>query len=397
MSQDASGIRFESSPSVIRVDDDDTQQDRALREEDVEQGPSPNAAPTPQLPDNYQRVDLDISVVSTVALAPSGARMGTPPPAARQSESEQQALPDFKDQTRSNSPGAAQQREKAALKDDSGPDFKDQVSSRGNRSDQLDEVHSSRGNISDQPDTTEHQAENPPSPSLVSGNLFRAHLVDDEDSIQTAVAMTFAVLLQRRSIITIAVVLLITAAIVGGVCGATGMCIRKVEVQADSPTNAPTTVALPEDTVDFVNNVTKSGRTLVYPPPSVPTAEELALQWLIETDPAIKTLDTLAGEVKLLQRYTLATLYFSTDGPSWTNSQGFLTDPDECNWQGIACDATGDHITELSLEVNNLRGTLPSDLAQLSLLAVFDVHANSLSGTIPDSLSTWQKLTMQVM
>lgn len=41
------------------------------------------------------------------------------------------------------------------------------------------------------------------------------------------------------------------------------------------------------------------------------------------------------------QRYGLLTLYYSTMGPTWTNSTGWLTDSSECTWFGVTCGAEG--------------------------------------------------------
>jgi hypothetical protein len=50
----------------------------------------------------------------------------------------------------------------------------------------------------------------------------------------------------------------------------------------------------------------------------------------------------------LLQRYSLASLYFSTGGPDWSVDVGWLTATSECTWQGINCVA-GVFATNLTL------------------------------------------------
>jgi len=53
---------------------------------------------------------------------------------------------------------------------------------------------------------------------------------------------------------------------------------------------------------------------------------------------------------QIMQRYQLATLYFSTNGENWTNNGNFLSADDECNWykEAVMCAEDG-RITEISL------------------------------------------------
>ena len=43
----------------------------------------------------------------------------------------------------------------------------------------------------------------------------------------------------------------------------------------------------------------------------------------------------------LLQRYILAILYYSTDGPNWKISTKWLSYSHECDWLGIICNENG--------------------------------------------------------
>jgi hypothetical protein len=72
-----------------------------------------------------------------------------------------------------------------------------------------------------------------------------------------------------------------------------------------------------------------------------------------------------------LQRYALATLYYSTEGNNWIASDAWLTNATECEWYSssqqpaLICDADR-NILELNLANNNLRGTIPAELALLA-------------------------------
>lgn len=85
------------------------------------------------------------------------------------------------------------------------------------------------------------------------------------------------------------------------------------------------------------------------------------------------------------ERAALVALYGATDGDaSWTNKTGWNGAPgSECAWFGIACDATGEHVTRIQLQGNRLTGTLP-DLSALASLRQFYVFNNELTGPIPD-------------
>ena len=72
----------------------------------------------------------------------------------------------------------------------------------------------------------------------------------------------------------------------------------------------------------------------------------------------------------LIQRYALASLYFSTTGDEWTTSSLWLTNSDECLWfttesEGDVCDSNGNYIN-IHLRGNNIGGTLPSEVLLLA-------------------------------
>ena len=63
------------------------------------------------------------------------------------------------------------------------------------------------------------------------------------------------------------------------------------------------------------------------------TAQGQAFHWLdsIDTETDVCTYPTV------VQRYTLAVLYYATDGASWSIQSGWLSDDNECNWFNISC------------------------------------------------------------
>ena len=65
-------------------------------------------------------------------------------------------------------------------------------------------------------------------------------------------------------------------------------------------------------------------------------------------------------------------LYDATDGANWDDNSGWLvTGSDECDWFGVTC--TGGIVTELDLHENNLDGTIPTEITDLSQLGKLDV------------------------
>ena len=59
-------------------------------------------------------------------------------------------------------------------------------------------------------------------------------------------------------------------------------------------------------------------------------------------------------ETDLTQRFVLATLYYNTDGPHWTNDDNWLEQIVPCTWYGVTC--AGNVVSTLDLENNELDG-----------------------------------------
>lgn len=138
--------------------------------------------------------------------------------------------------------------------------------------------------------------------------------------------------------------------------------------------------------------------------------QSLAFQWLL-TD--IEDQEYGYSETQLVQRYVLATLYYSTTGEGWTNNLGFLSNSSECSWEvsngyiptwygkmrrldnhDNACNDAGS-ITSLSLTSNDLSGTLPNELSLLTELRTFQFRGeSSIFGSLPTELGALTKLQL---
>jgi hypothetical protein len=87
----------------------------------------------------------------------------------------------------------------------------------------------------------------------------------------------------------------------------------------------------------------------------------------------------------------LVAFYNATDGPHWTSKPRWLQTSLPCYWAGVQC--TGGHVTYLKLVSNNLNGPVPLVLTSLPL-EVLDLSSNELVGTIPPELGNMTSLTV---
>ena len=121
---------------------------------------------------------------------------------------------------------------------------------------------------------------------------------------------------------------------------------------------------------------------------------------------------------RLLQRFGLATLYYSTDSDNWSNDGGWLKSTNECDWeiydyicsQESAVQAvylSSDNLfgripieiglltqlTHFELDYNQLTGPLPSEIGILTQLNDLSLYNNELTGSIPSELALLTQLT----
>ena len=181
----------------------------------------------------------------------------------------------------------------------------------------------------------------------------------------------------RRCVLITLAILLATATITGClVCGITGSCLARGDDRdksSESPKDKvlPLVLDLPEYTRDSLR--------------SYHTAQAKAFLWL-EKDPNI----LYYSETRKIQRFALATLYFSTKiAQNWTESTSWLDyDIHECFWfsrhaEGSSGTCEDDEYKRLVLPKNNLRGQLPPELTLLTSLVELDLSHNVLFGPIP--------------
>lgn len=200
--------------------------------------------------------------------------------------------------------------------------------------------------------------------------------------------------------------LVIAASATFAVCGP-DMCSKKKVTTATTTSRPPATSpplmlsARAQFIVDYINNITLTGRTLTYP--DYDTPEGRALAWLVDSsdnngESAINRTFFKPNDVSLRQRYALTTLWFQTPD-HFVNT--FLTTINntwgnpavhECDWYGVTCDRSTGRVEMLQLE-EIVRGGIPADLALLTGLIVLELSLSShLVGTIPSSLGRLDSL-----
>ena len=97
----------------------------------------------------------------------------------------------------------------------------------------------------------------------------------------------------------------------------------------------------------------------------------------------------------LSEREVLEVFYAETGGGSWSNSLNWSSNiPDATDLgtlHGVTVDSSG-RVLELRLDSNQLSGSIPEELGQLSSLSMLWLHNNQLTGTIPTELGNLTNL-----
>lgn len=124
-----------------------------------------------------------------------------------------------------------------------------------------------------------------------------------------------------------------------------------------------------------------------------------AMKWLAEEDPAERDFDA-ASPQEVKDRYRAALVYFSLNkGGEWRQQHGFLSADHICDWnngvegyafEGIRCEKG--EVVEMTLNINRLSGTIPTEIASFNNLETLDLGSNSVTGTIPSELAQLTEL-----
>lgn len=94
------------------------------------------------------------------------------------------------------------------------------------------------------------------------------------------------------------------------------------------------------------------------------------------------------------KREALVALYHATDGDHWTvNSNWLKGDPCDDAWYGIQCFNNNTQIYYIGLHHNNLVGSIPVEIGELTDITYLLMQGNKISGSIPVEISYMANLT----
>jgi Leucine-rich repeat (LRR) protein len=93
------------------------------------------------------------------------------------------------------------------------------------------------------------------------------------------------------------------------------------------------------------------------------------------------------------EKAALEDFYAFTNGASWTDSTNWLIgDPCDDSWHGVTCNG-GTTVWSLYLPSNNLDGSIPPAIGNLTSLTQLELRWNQLTGSIPASIGSLTGLT----
>ena len=199
--------------------------------------------------------------------------------------------------------------------------------------------------------------------------------------------------------LTIVALLTIAGVVVCGVCRGVDACSSLRRQQPQPPT---TTIFLTrEQAITDLINTNSYMKNIEQQPLSSSGSrpEELALHWLIHRDPLQLNIGNDVDDYRLLQRYSLLTLWFQGDtGTTCTDSTNWLIADDECTWAGIGCDSQQQQpgvVTAIRFFSKGLQGSISPELGLLTDLTEFDIGRNDLTGSsLPTSIGQWSNLRL---
>ncbi len=105
-----------------------------------------------------------------------------------------------------------------------------------------------------------------------------------------------------------------------------------------------------------------------------------------EPDPEPEPEPDLAKE-----RQALVDLYNSTGGDNWTDNTNWLSDKPVGEWYGVSTNKQG-YVIELNIVSNNLIGSLPESIGDLTYLNLLWLTAGDLTSSIPSTIGNLKNL-----
>ena len=229
---------------------------------------------------------------------------------------------------------------------------------------------------------------------ILGPTVYQGEVVNEETSRRR----TRNLKQQRILAVLFAAILLTIAAI-------TGVSIKAVKKNKDSPSidtsPAPTpsntilpSTTLPEwnqdqlDLLTYLKSLSYDNGTRLMDPESI---EYQAFEWVAVHLDLIQ--DVVSTKSFLATTYALTALYLSTNGTNWFRNGGYLDAYTHiCDWfpaNDELCRTEGD-ISRIGFGSNNLRGQLPTTISKKVFPRAFQVNfnRNQLTGSIPIEIFT---------
>jgi hypothetical protein len=135
------------------------------------------------------------------------------------------------------------------------------------------------------------------------------------------------------------------------------------------------TIGVSASLQDFLSQTLTSDQLLA----TEGTPQNRALRLLSTTNAELNPEDPI-DQLEIVERYVLNTIYFSTEGGSWTDSTSWTEASHPCGgdttaaWYGLSCDESGTQVEGIDLNANNLGGTLTSEIRGLVGLSKCNHH-----------------------
>ncbi len=82
-------------------------------------------------------------------------------------------------------------------------------------------------------------------------------------------------------------------------------------------------------------------------------------------------------------RVALVALYDATNGDNWIEKTNWKATASVCDWYRVKCNSSKTNVIKIMLISNNLTGTIPSEIGDLTKLEWLYFRDNNLTGTIP--------------
>ena len=85
-----------------------------------------------------------------------------------------------------------------------------------------------------------------------------------------------------------------------------------------------------------------------------------------------------------MNRFALATFFFTLGGPNWISNENWLTGEHACSWYGVVCDRSEESfIYEIDIARNNATGVIPAEISLFGDLRSLVLTGNKLYGPVP--------------